>query len=113
MNLQLDRHHYGEDLMSDKGGSKHKPTAYNRVAALRRVEGLSRTQMAKALGVNQDTLAHIEREEREPGVLLAWRIARHFELPLELVFSDKPLPTLAQILRDLHAATSHSQTGRG
>lgn len=99
-----------------------KPTAYNRVAALRRAEGISRKQMAREIGISPETLSYIERAEREPGVLLAWRIARYFDLPLELVFSDEPLPTLLQILKDTYSgsqapASEHSRTssqgGRG
>lgn len=93
----------GEELVSDDPEAKEKPTAkataYNRVALLRMGEGISRAGMARELGISAETLAYIERAQREPGVILAWRISKYFGLPLDLVFSDSPVLSLKQLLR--------------
>lgn len=97
--------------MTDEGADK--PRLYNRVQTLRREEGLTRKEVCAVLGVSQQTLANIEREEREPGVLLAWRIATYFGLPLEAVFSDSPVRSLKQVLADSYSESDHRPTDKG
>lgn len=99
-----------EDSEKPERGDKPtaKATAYNRVALLRMGEGVSRAGMAREMGVSAETLAFIERESREPGVILAWRIATYFGLPLELVFSDSPVLSLKQILRAYYLGEPYS-----
>lgn len=71
--------------------------AYNRIAVLRADRAISRRQLAEAIGVNYQTIGYLERGENRPSLDLAFRIADHFELPLEAVFSRKPIaPTSAE-----------------
>lgn len=69
-------------------------TIYNRIAMLRVERGISRRQLAEALGVHYQTVGYLERGEYSPSLYLALRIAEHFGVPVEVVFSTKPFPRL-------------------
>ena len=69
---------------------------YNRVRVLRQERGISREEMAEALGVNHRTVGYIEREQYEPLLSLAWRISDFFGLPMEAVFSREPFRLLSE-----------------
>lgn len=65
---------------------------------LRAERGISRRDLAEAVGVHFQTIGYLERGEYSPSLLLAFRIARFFELPIEEVFSDRPFTPLNQVL---------------
>lgn len=67
---------------------------YNRISVLRAERGISRKDLAAALGVHYQTIGYLERGEYSPSLFLAMRIAAHFEVPLEVVFSLEPFPRL-------------------
>ncbi|WP_157244796.1 helix-turn-helix transcriptional regulator [Nonomuraea typhae] len=67
---------------------------YNRIALLRAERGLTRRQLADALGVHYQTVGYLERGEYSPSLHLALRIAAHFEVPVEVVFSITPFPRI-------------------
>jgi putative transcriptional regulator len=67
---------------------------YNRIAVLRAERGISRRQLAEALGVHYQTVGYLERGEYSPSLYLALRIAEHFEVPVEVVFSTEPFPRI-------------------
>jgi DNA-binding XRE family transcriptional regulator len=69
---------------------------YNRIAVLRRERGISRRQLAEAVGVNFQTVGYLEREEYNPSLDLAFRISDHFGLPVEMVFSTQPMRPLSE-----------------
>jgi putative transcriptional regulator len=69
-------------------------TIHNRIAMLRAERGISRRQLAEALGVHYQTVGYLERGEYSPSLHLALRIAEHFEVPVEVVFSIRPFPRL-------------------
>jgi DNA-binding XRE family transcriptional regulator len=71
-------------------GSVSNDTVYNRIAMLRVERGISRRQLASALGVHYQTIGYLERGEYSPSLHLALSIARYFEVPLEVVFSIEP-----------------------
>ena len=60
---------------------------HNRLAVLRAERGLSREDLALALGVNYQTIGYIERGEYNPSLDLAFDIAKHFGIPIEAIFS--------------------------
>ncbi|MCI7305303.1 MULTISPECIES: helix-turn-helix transcriptional regulator [Trueperella] len=68
---------------------------YNRIALLRTDRGVSRRELAEALGVHYQTIGYLERGEYAPSLHLALRIAAFFDLPLERVFSLEEFPPLA------------------
>lgn len=69
---------------------------YNRIAVLRAERGISRRQLADALGVHYQTVGYLERGEYSPSLHLALRIARYFEVPVEATFSTSPFPRIGQ-----------------
>lgn len=83
-----------------------RPKSHNRLQDLRRDASMSRREVAKDLNITPAVLASIERGNTEPGVMLAWTFARYFELPLEKIFSEDPLPTLTEILKSSCGCTT-------
>jgi DNA-binding XRE family transcriptional regulator len=67
---------------------------YNRIAMLRAERGVSRRQLADALGVHYQTVGYLERGEYSPSLHLALKLAEYFEVPVEVVFSTKPFPRI-------------------
>ncbi|GAA2472229.1 helix-turn-helix transcriptional regulator [Winogradskya consettensis] len=67
---------------------------YNRIAMLRAERGISRRQLADALGVHYQTVGYLERGEFSPSLHLALRISTYFEVPVEIVFALEPFPRL-------------------
>lgn len=72
---------------------------YNRIAMLRAERGISRRQLADALGVHYQTVGYLERGEYSPSLHLALRIAAHFDVAVEVVFSTTPFPRLGDTER--------------
>jgi DNA-binding XRE family transcriptional regulator len=70
-------------------------TIYNRIAMLRVERGISRRDLADAVGVHYQTIGYLERGEFRPSLYLALRIARYFDVPVEVVFSVDPFPRIA------------------
>jgi DNA-binding XRE family transcriptional regulator len=69
---------------------------YNRIAVLRAERGISRQDLAVAVGVNYQTIGFLERGDYGPSLKLAFQIAAYFGLPIEAVFSVEPLKPLSQ-----------------
>ena len=65
---------------------------FNRIAAAREEQGLSRQDFAAAIGVHYQTVGYLERGEYSPSLVLALRISRLLGLPVEALFSLEPLP---------------------
>jgi DNA-binding XRE family transcriptional regulator len=74
------------------GESGH--VVHNRVAMLRAERGISRRELAEALGVHNQTIGYLERGEFSPSLHLAIRLAAYFDVPVEVVFSLKPFKRL-------------------
>ncbi|MBE4906525.1 helix-turn-helix transcriptional regulator [Bacillus luteolus] len=58
----------------------------SRLKELRARHGLNQTQLAKLAKVSRQTISLIEREEFIPSLLIAVRISRIFNEPVENVF---------------------------
>jgi len=58
----------------------------SRLKELRARDGLNQTQLAKLAKVSRQTISLIEREEFVPSLLIAVRISRIFEEPIENIF---------------------------
>ncbi len=74
-------------------------TVHNRIALLRAEQGVSRRELADALGVHYQTIGYLERGEYSPSLHLALRIAAYFDLPVEVVFSIEPFPRISDETR--------------
>ena len=68
---------------------------YNRISVLRLERKLSRKQLAEIIGVNIQTIGYLEREEYNPSLDLAFRISECFKLPIEMIFSTKPMEIMS------------------
>jgi putative transcriptional regulator len=68
---------------------------HNRITLLRAEQGVSRRELADALGVHYQTIGYLERGEYNPSLHLALRIAGFFEVPVELIFSLDPFPRIS------------------
>ncbi len=79
-------------------GKRVEPTLHNRLAVLRAERGLSRQELADAVGANYQTIGYLERGEYNPSLLLAFAIADFFGLPIEAVFSPRPFRALSEIV---------------
>ena len=75
-----------------------EPVLHNRLAVLRAEHGLSRQELADAIGVNYQTIGYLERGDYNPSLELAFRIAEYFGLPLEAVFSRQPFAPMSSQL---------------
>jgi putative transcriptional regulator len=82
----------------DTGGNGESGRIYNRLKVLRVERGLSRKELADALGVNYQTIGYLERGDYNPSLELALRISAFFGLPVEVVFSLTPLGPLSEAL---------------
>ncbi len=69
---------------------------HNRIAMLRAERGLSRKDLAEAVGVNYQTVGYLERGDYNPSLELALKLADFFGLPVEMIFSLKPFPRLSE-----------------
>ncbi len=69
---------------------------FNRIAVLRAERGISRQDLADAVGVNYQTIGFLERGDYGPSLKLAFQIAEFFALPLEAVFSTRPFRPLSE-----------------
>ena len=58
----------------------------NRLEDLRRQRGERQEELAAALGVSRQTIGSLENGRYNPSILLAFKIARHFGLPIEEIF---------------------------
>ena len=75
-----------------------EPVLHNRLAVLRTERGLSRQELAEALGVNYQTIGYLERGEYNPSLDLALRAAEYFALPVEAIFSRQPFTPMSEQL---------------
>jgi DNA-binding XRE family transcriptional regulator len=67
---------------------------HSRLAMLRAERGLSRQELADAVGVHYQTVGYIERGEYAPSLAVALRLARLFDIPVEALFSLDPFAPL-------------------
>ncbi|MGJ8558972.1 MAG: helix-turn-helix transcriptional regulator [Litorimonas sp.] len=77
---------------------------FNRVKILRVEKGLSRKDLADAIGVNFQTIGYLERGDYNASLELAFKLADFFELPFEMVFNPRPFKSLAEQLAETRAA---------
>ncbi|WP_417044660.1 helix-turn-helix transcriptional regulator [Dysosmobacter sp.] len=58
----------------------------NRLEALRKERGLRQEELAEALEVSRQTIGSLENGRYNPSILLAFKIARYFDLTIEDIF---------------------------
>lgn len=72
----------------------------NRVRIPREDAGMSRAGLAEKPGINHWTLGYIEREDYVVSLVMARRISEIFGLPLGLIFANRPMGSVAEILQE-------------
>lgn len=58
----------------------------NRIEDIRKEKGIRQEDFAKAMGVSRQTISSLENGRYNPSILLAYKIARYFEMTIEEVF---------------------------
>ena len=58
----------------------------NRLEELRKARGIKQEELAEALEVSRQTIGSLENGRYNPSILLAMKIARYFNLPVEDIF---------------------------
>jgi DNA-binding XRE family transcriptional regulator len=69
---------------------KSEDPVYTRIEQHRVRAGLSRQELADAVGVHYQTVGYLERGEYAPSLALALRISALVEVPVEQLFSLIP-----------------------
>jgi len=59
----------------------------NKLSALRKAGSISQAEMGKLLGVSRQTINAIENGKYDPSLPLAFKIAEHFKLMIEDIFT--------------------------
>jgi putative transcriptional regulator len=57
-----------------------------RIRELRAKAGMTQEELAGRVGVRRETIVFLEKGKYNPSLLLAWRVAREFGVPIEEVF---------------------------
>ena len=58
----------------------------NRLEEIRKASGITQEQMAQDLEVSRQTIGSLENGRYNPSILLAFKIARYFNVTIEDIF---------------------------
>ena len=58
----------------------------NRIEDIRKQKGIRQEEFAKVLGVSRQTISSLENGRYNPSIMLAYKIAKYFQLTIEEVF---------------------------
>lgn len=58
----------------------------NRLEEIRSAKGMKQDELAKILEVSRQTISSLENGKYNPSILLAFKIARYFEMSIEDIF---------------------------
>jgi putative transcriptional regulator len=73
---------------------------FSRLEAAREAHGLTRQELADAVGVHYQTVGYLERGEYSPSLALALRVARLLGKTVEDVFSLEPFEAVGAARRE-------------
>ena len=59
---------------------------HNRIEAIRKERGIRQEDFARAIGVSRQTISSLETGRYNPSILLAYKIAKYFDMTIEEVF---------------------------
>ena len=59
---------------------------HNRIEAIRKERGIRQEDFARAMGVSRQTISSLETGRYNPSILLAYKIAKYFDMTIEEVF---------------------------
>mgnify|MGYP002514474925 CR=1 FL=1 len=58
----------------------------NRIEEIRKERGIRQEELAKMLGVSRQTVSSLETGRYNPSIMLAYKIAKYFDMTIEDVF---------------------------
>lgn len=58
----------------------------NRIEEIRTERGIRQDELAKRMGVSRQTISSLENGRYNPSIMLAYRIAKFFDMTIEEVF---------------------------
>ena len=58
----------------------------NRIEEIRKEKGIRQEEFAKSMGVSRQTISSLENGRYNPSIMLAYKIAKYFEMTIEDVF---------------------------
>ena len=58
----------------------------NRIEEIRNLRGIRQEELARQLGVSRQTISSLENGRYNPSILLAYRIARCFDMCIQEVY---------------------------
>ena len=58
----------------------------NRIEQIRKEKGIRQEEFAQLMGVSRQTISSLETGRYNPSILLAYKIAKYFEMTIEDVF---------------------------
>ena len=58
----------------------------NRIEEIRKERGIRQEEFARSMGVSRQTISSLENGRYNPSILLAYKIARYFDMTIEEVF---------------------------
>lgn len=67
------------------------PIINNHIKELRARFDMSQSELADLVGVRRETIGNLEKGRYNPSLVLAWRIAAVFEVPIEEVFKIREI----------------------
>lgn len=71
-------------------GRQKEDPLFNCIEAARQAKGLTRQQLADAVGVHYQTIGYLERGEYSPSLTLALRLSEVLGQRVEALFSVRP-----------------------
>ena len=58
----------------------------NRIEEIRKQKGIRQEEFAKSMGVSRQTISSLENGRYNPSIMLAYKIAKYFDMTIEDVF---------------------------
>ena len=72
--------------MESKLSIRKEVVMKNRLEELRKARGVKQEDLAAALEVSRQTIGSLENGRYNPSILLAFKIARYFDMSIEEIF---------------------------
>ncbi len=61
-------------------------TMKNRIEEIRNIKGIKQEELGKMLGVSRQTISSLENGRYNPSIMLAYKIAKLFNMTIEEIF---------------------------
>ena len=61
----------------------------NRLEKIRKARGITQEELANILEVSRQTIGSLENGRYNPSIILAFKIAKYFDLTIEDIFIDE------------------------